>query len=59
MSFAGKRIELGNVILSEVIQSQKNMHGICLLTSGYEPKKSPEYPEYNPKNSRRLTSRRA
>jgi hypothetical protein len=28
LNFAGKWIELGNIILSEVTQTQKNMHGM-------------------------------
>jgi hypothetical protein len=31
MKFTGKWIELENIILSEVTQSQKNTHGICSL----------------------------
>jgi hypothetical protein len=34
MKFVGKWMELENIILSEVIQSQKNTHGICSLISG-------------------------
>jgi hypothetical protein len=35
MKFLGKWLELENIILSEVIQSQKNTHGMHSLTSGY------------------------
>ena len=35
MEFLGKWVELKNVILSEVTQSQKNTHGIHSLISGY------------------------
>jgi hypothetical protein len=35
LSFAGKWIELENIILNEVTQTQKDMHGIYLLVSGY------------------------
>ena len=35
MKFLGKRLELENIILSEVTQSQKNTHGMQLLISGY------------------------
>jgi hypothetical protein len=35
MSFAGKRMELENIILSEVTQAQKDMHGMYLLISGH------------------------
>ena len=40
MKFSGKRMELENIILSEVTQSQKNIHGIHSLLSGYYPKSS-------------------
>jgi hypothetical protein len=33
--FLGKWMELENIILSEVIQSQKNTHDIQSLISGY------------------------
>jgi hypothetical protein len=35
MSFAGKWMELENIILSEVTQTQKDMHGMHSLVSGY------------------------
>ena len=35
MSFPGKWIELENIILSENIQTLKNMHGMYSLTSGH------------------------
>ena len=35
MSFAGKWMELENIILSEVTQTQKEMHGTYSLVSGY------------------------
>ena len=35
MTFAGKWIELENIILSEVTQSQKNIHGMYSLIIGY------------------------
>jgi len=35
MKFIGKWIELENIILSEVTQSQKNIRGMYLLISGY------------------------
>ena len=35
MKFAGKWMDLENIILSEVIQSQKNTHGMYSLISGY------------------------
>ena len=36
MEFLGKWLELENIILSEVTQSQKNKHGIQSLISGYQ-----------------------
>jgi len=38
MKFIGKWMELENIILSEVTQSQKNTHGMHSLISGYYPK---------------------
>jgi hypothetical protein len=35
MKFSGKWMELENIILSEVTQSQKNTHGMHSLISGY------------------------
>ena len=35
MNFSGKWTELENIILSEVNQSQKDMHSIYSLVSGY------------------------
>jgi hypothetical protein len=35
LSFAGKWMELENSILSEVTQTQKDMHGMYSLISGY------------------------
>jgi hypothetical protein len=35
MSFAGKWMKLENIISSEVSQTQKDMHGIYSLISGY------------------------
>jgi hypothetical protein len=35
MSFAGKLMELENIILSEVTQTQKEMHGMYSLICGY------------------------
>ena len=46
MKFLGKWMELENIILSEVTQSQKNTHGMQSLISGYYPKSS-KYPRYN------------
>ena len=46
MKFLGKWMELKNIILSEVTQSQKNTHGMQSLISGYYPRSS-EYPRHN------------
>jgi hypothetical protein len=35
MKFEDKRMELKNIILNEVTQSQKNTHGMHSLISGY------------------------
>jgi hypothetical protein len=35
LNFAGKWMELENIILSEVTQTQKDMRGMYLLISGY------------------------
>jgi hypothetical protein len=35
MHFAGKWMELENIILNELTQTQKDMHGIDSLISGY------------------------
>ena len=37
MKFAGKWIEPENIILSEITQTQKDMHGMYSLVSGYLP----------------------
>jgi hypothetical protein len=37
MKFLGKWMELEDIILCEVTQSQKNSHGIHSLTSEYQP----------------------
>jgi len=42
-----KYMELENIILSGVTQSQKNTHGMHSLISGYLPN-SLNYPRYNP-----------
>jgi hypothetical protein len=50
LTFAVKRMELANIILNEVTQTQKDMHGMYSLISGHEPKskqtnkQSTEYP---------------
>jgi hypothetical protein len=35
LGFAGKWMELENIILSEVTQTQKDIHGMYSLISGY------------------------
>jgi hypothetical protein len=35
MNFAGKWMELENIILSEIIQTQEDMHGMYSLRSRY------------------------
>jgi hypothetical protein len=35
LSFAGKWMELENIILSEVTQTQKDMHGMDSIIGGY------------------------
>jgi hypothetical protein len=35
MNFTGKWVELENIILNEVTQKQRDMHGIYSLISGY------------------------
>jgi hypothetical protein len=35
LRFAGKWMELKNIILSEVTQTQKDIHGMYSLISGY------------------------
>ena len=46
MKFLDKWMELENIILNEVTQTQNNLHGMHSLISGYSPK-SLEYPRYN------------
>jgi hypothetical protein len=46
MKFLGKWMDLENIILREVTQSQKNTHDMHSLISGYYPKSS-EFPRYN------------
>jgi hypothetical protein len=58
--FVDKWMELETIILIEVTQAQKDIHGIYSLISGYQPKqnktKSTEYPRYSPQNSKSSTS---
>ena len=59
LSFAVKWMELENIILSELTKTQKNMHGMYSLVSGYYTilkKKCSEYPRYRPQNSKRSRS---
>jgi hypothetical protein len=35
LSFAGKWMEIENIILNEVTQTQKDIHGMYSLISGY------------------------
>ena len=42
--FAGKWMELKNIMLSEVAKSQKKIHGMYSLISGYYTKRILEYP---------------
>ena len=39
LCFAGKLMELENIILNEVTQTQKDKHGMYSLIRGYYPKK--------------------
>jgi hypothetical protein len=46
MKFLGKWVDLEDIILSEVTQSQKNSHDMHSLISGYLSR-SLEHPRYN------------
>jgi hypothetical protein len=46
MKFLGKWMDLEDIILSEVTQSQKNTHDMYSLISGYLPRNL-EFPRYN------------
>jgi hypothetical protein len=46
MKFIGKWMDLEDNILSEVTQSQKNIHGMHSLINGYQPR-SLDYRRYN------------
>jgi hypothetical protein len=50
MKFLDKWMDLEDIILSEVTQSQKNTHDMHSLISGYYPRSS-EYPRYNLQNT--------
>jgi hypothetical protein len=56
LSFSGKWMELENIILSEVTQTQKDMHGMYSQTNKQTNKHHTEYPRYSPQNSKRSTS---
>jgi hypothetical protein len=47
--FLGKWMDLEDIILSEIMQSQKNTYGIHSLIRGYLPRNL-EYPRYNLQN---------
>jgi hypothetical protein len=51
MSFAGKWMELENIILSEVTQTKKDIHVTYPLKNEYLSPKSTEYLWYNPQTS--------
>ena len=55
MSLAGKWMDLENIILSEVFQTQNDMHGTYSLISEYQTKIT-EHTENFAQNTRRLTS---
>ena len=46
IKFLDKWVDLEDIILSEVTQSQKNTHDMHSLISGYYPRSS-EYPRHN------------
>jgi hypothetical protein len=50
MKFLGKWMDLEDIILSEVTQSQKNTHNMHSLISGYYPRNI-EYPRYSLQNT--------
>jgi hypothetical protein len=52
MKFLGKWMDLKGIILSEVIQSQKNSHDMYSLINGYEPRNL-EYPRYGKQPQRK------
>jgi hypothetical protein len=56
MSFTGRKMKLENIILSEVTQTQRYIHGMYSLIIS---QKRTEFSGYNPQTSRRLTSWRA
>ena len=50
MKFLDKWMDLEDIILSDITQSQKNTHDMHSLVSGYYPR-SLEYPGYNSQNT--------
>ena len=50
IKFSDKWMDLEDIILSEVTQSQKNTHDMHSLISGYYPRNL-EYPRYNLQNT--------
>jgi hypothetical protein len=58
MKFIGNWMELENIILSKVTQSQKNPHGIHSLISRYQSRSS-EYPRYNSQTTSSSRRRKA
>jgi hypothetical protein len=57
MTFAGKWMELENIILSEVTQTAKDTYGMHSLISGYLPKSTEYLGEY-PQMVRSVTGRK-
>jgi hypothetical protein len=47
LSFASRWMELENIILSEVTQIQKDMHGVYLLISEWYPKTNKQTNKHN------------
>jgi hypothetical protein len=50
MKFLGKWMDLEDIILNEVTQSQKNTHDMHSLISGYKHRNL-DYPRYNLQNT--------
>jgi hypothetical protein len=57
MKSLGKWMDLEDIILSEVTQSQKNTHDMHSLISRYYPRNL-EYPRYNLQNTRKSRRRK-
>jgi hypothetical protein len=51
MTYLGKWMELENIILGEVTQSQNNTQGMHSLISRYYQSRIPEHPKYNSQNT--------